>query len=55
MKINKRAEFWKTVLAGTDLQNNDTGKKRCNLNKNLKSDIFSWQIWTTSTNIKVII
>ena len=30
MKINKRAEFWKTVLAGTDLPNNDIGKNKCN-------------------------
>ena len=28
MKINKRAEFWKTVLAGTDLPNNDTSKEK---------------------------
>jgi hypothetical protein len=33
MKINKRAEFWKTILAGTNLPNNDKGKKMCNQNK----------------------
>jgi hypothetical protein len=30
MKFNKRANFWKTVLAGTDLPNNDKGEKWCN-------------------------
>ena len=25
MKINKNAEFWKSILAGTNLPNNDAG------------------------------
>ena len=40
MKINKRAEFWKTVLAGTDLPNNNTGKTSV-IKLQLKSVIFS--------------
>ena len=40
MKINKRAEFWKTVLAGTDLPNNDKGKKKFILIENLTLLVF---------------
>ena len=40
MKINKRPEFWKNVLAGTDLPNNDMGKKKYILIENI-TFIFS--------------
>jgi hypothetical protein len=53
MKIKKNAEFWKSILEGTNLPNNDAGDNLlafCFLN----IPIFSRKIWTTNKNTQVV-
>ena len=52
MKTNKNAEFWKSILAGTNLPNNDAGLHIFAFYF-INLLIFSRKIWTTNKNPQV--